>query len=171
MTGFFRAVQESPFLYRSTQLLSVCKNIHTLLNDDTLDMIRVSIATCLKNTGYSRQILNWYMEQSAPLSSNRLIHDLLIAFRNVLARVLIVDPQSYSSFENIWSMLMEHRTLPPPNPELHKNVKQLFVMSLGYYDDIRKFAEKSVQEGETWAPDAYMPEIMGTSLVRQFLEY
>jgi hypothetical protein len=38
-------------------------------------------------------------------------------------------------------------------------------MSLGYYEDIRKFAEKSTSEGRKWAPDAYMQEIMGTSLV------
>ncbi|KAI9253575.1 hypothetical protein BY458DRAFT_535835 [Sporodiniella umbellata] len=167
MTGFFRAVQTSPFLYRPPQLLALCKNIRNLLNDDTLDMIRVSIATCLKSDGYSLQVLNWYAEQENPLSSNRVVYDLLISFRNVLSRVLTQNsnPQPTSRFT--WpceSLLMEHAIKPQTDPELHKNIKHLFVMSLGYHEDIKKFAEKSIQEQTSWSPEAYMQEIMGTSL-------
>lgn len=197
LSGFFRAIQLSPFLYRPSQLLSLCKNIQSLLNDDTLDMVRVSITTCLKNAennAYSRRVLAQYMEEDAPLSSNRIIHDLLIAFRNVLSRVLThaapdnstavpitLNSQQLSKMylpcdiESIWSLLMENPSKKFNvtteqgsyiDKSLVKNIKQLFIMSLGYHDDIRKFAEKSVQEGTKWAPDAYMQEIMGTSLVR-----
>ncbi|KAG0740375.1 hypothetical protein G6F23_008320 [Rhizopus arrhizus] len=195
LSGFFRAIQLSPFLYRPSQLLSLCKNIQSLLNDDTLDMVRVSITTCLKNAennAYSRRVLAQYMEEDAPLSSNRIIHDLLIAFRNVLSRVLThaapdnstavpitLNSQQLSKMylpcdiESIWSLLMENPSKKfnvtteqgsDIDKSLVKNIKQLFIMSLGYHDDIRKFAEKSVQEGTKWAPDAYMQEIMGTSL-------
>jgi phosphatidylinositol 4-kinase len=193
LAGLSRALQLSPYLYRPNQLLALCKNTQPLIRDDTLDMVRISITSCLKDaegTAYSRRVLARYWEDGIPLSSNRIIHDLLIIFRNVQARVLAhAEPTSTSpvtvaseelpkvylprDIEETWVQLMQepaknvHRANKSTEKDLllNKSLKHVYAMSLGYYEDIRKFAEKSTSEGRKWAPDAYMQEIMGTSLV------
>lgn len=192
MAGLSRALQLSPFLYKPDQLLALCKNTQPLIRDDTLDLIRTSISSCLRDaegTAYSRRVLARYWEDGVPLSSNRVIHDLLIVFRNVLARVIahsnpttktvtpIIVPvkkfaRSYlpHDIETSWSVLMQDtatkiQLVTEVDKLLNKSLKNIYAMSLGYYEEIRKFAEKSNQEGTKWAPDAYMQEIMGTSLV------
>lgn len=189
MAGLSRALQLSPYLYRPNQLLALCKNTQPLIRDDILDLIRISITSCLRDaegTAYSRRVLARYWEDGIPLSSNRVIHDLLIVFRNVLARVLthmqpsketvtplVVSKERFSKLylpqdiEEIWSNLMQQPVKHEEEPTLSKSLKHVYLMSLGYFEDIRKFAEKSIQEGRKWAPDAYMQEIMGTSLVRK----
>lgn len=189
MAGLSRALQLSPYLYRPNQLLALCKNTQPLIRDDILDLIRISITSCLRDaegTAYSRRVLARYWEDGIPLSSNRVIHDLLIVFRNVLARVLthmqpsketvtplVVSKERFSKLylpqdiEEIWSNLMQQPVKHEEEPTLSKSLKLVYLMSLGYFEDIRKFAEKSIQEGRKWAPDAYMQEIMGTSLVRK----
>lgn len=194
LAGLSRALQLSPFLYKANQLLALCKNTQPLIRDDTLDLVRISITSCLRDaecSAYSRRVLARYWEDGVPLSSNRVIHDLLIVFRNVLARVLAhAEPTSETvtpitvpvekvsklylphDVESTWSVLMQDTAQRNQNQQvtekdllLNKSLKSLYLMSVGYYEDIRKYAEKSVQEGRKWAPDAYMQEIMGTSLV------
>jgi phosphatidylinositol 4-kinase len=192
LAGLFRALQLSPFLYKPNQLLALCKNTQPLIRDDILDLIRVSITSCLKDaegTAYSRRVLARYWEDGVPLSSNRVIHDLLIVFRNTLTRVLAHAEPTLNSvtpitvpveklsklylphdIEDLFSSLLQEPAQKPKQVSekdklLYKSLKHVYLMSLGYYEDIRKFAEKSTQEGKKWAPDAYMQEIMGTSLV------
>lgn len=187
LAGLSRALQLSPYLYRPNQLLALCQNTQPLIRDDTLDLIRISITSCLRDaegTAYSRRVLARYWEDGVPLSSNRVIHDLLIVFRNVLARVLIhmkptkdtvtplvVPKERFSKLylpqdiEEIWAQLMQQPAKIEAETQLSKTLKHVYLMSLGYFEDIRKYAEKSIQEGRKWAPDAYMQEIMGTSLV------
>ncbi|KAI8636242.1 hypothetical protein BD408DRAFT_487034 [Parasitella parasitica] len=186
LAGLSRALQLSPYLYRPNQLLALCQNTQPLIRDDTLDLIRISIDSCLRDaegTAYSRCVLARYWEDGIPLSSNRVIHDLLIVFRNVLARVLVhMQPTKDTAtplivsqdrlcklylpqdIEGIWLALMQQPVKHEHEPLLTKSLGQVYSMSLEYFEDIRKFAEKSVQEGREWAPDAYMQEIMGTSL-------
>ncbi|CEP08014.1 hypothetical protein [Parasitella parasitica] len=186
LAGLSRALQLSPYLYRPNQLLALCQNTQPLIRDDTLDLIRIAITSCLRDaegTAYSRRVLARYWEDGIPLSSNRVIHDLLIVFRNVLARVLVCMQPSKDTatplvvsqdrlcklylpqdVEEMWSTLMQQRLKHEQDPQLCKSLRHVYSMSLGYFEDIRKFAEKSVHEGRKWAPDAYMQEIMGTSL-------
>ena len=195
LAGLSRALQLSPFLYKPNQLLALCQNSQPLVRDDTLDMIRLSITSCLKNAegnAYSRRVLARYWEDGIPLSSNRVIHDLLIVFRNVLARVLAhAQPNTETStrvtipteklskiylthdIEDTLSLLMQQpaqkfKQISEKEQILQKSLKGVYVMSMGYFEDIRKYAEKSNREGRKWAPDAYMQEIMGSSLVKWF---
>jgi phosphatidylinositol 4-kinase len=192
LAGLSRALQLSPYLYKPNQLLALCKNTQPLIRDDTLDLVRISITSCLRDaegTAYSRRVLARYWEDGVPLSSNRVIHDLLIVFRNVLARVLAhaepttetvtpitVPVEKFAKLylprdvESTWSVLMQdtakrNQQVTEKDVLLNKSLKSVYLMSIGYYEDIRRYAEKSVQEGRKWAPDAYMQEIMGTSLV------
>lgn len=191
MAGLSRALQLSPFLYKPNQLLALCKNTQPLIRDDILDLIRISISSCLRDaegTAYSRRVLARYWEDGMPLSSNRVILDLLTIFRNTLARVLAQDLPSTETqsqisipaekaklhlphaIEDTLSALLQAPAKKPnqvseKDLSLHKSLKNIYLMSLGYYDDIRKYAEKSTREGRKWAPDAYMQEIMGAGLV------
>ncbi|KAI8996972.1 hypothetical protein BDB01DRAFT_769342 [Pilobolus umbonatus] len=193
LSGLSKALQLSPFLYKPHQLLTLCRKGQSLIRDDTLDIIRIAITSCLKDaeeSAYSRRVLARYWEDGAPLSSNRVVHDLLIVLRNISARVIahtyptsktttpIILPNDKLSKLNLtheidsaWSILMQNiaRKIHPEQPtekeiQLGKTLKNVFAMSLNYYEDIRKFAERSIQEGNKWALDAYMHEIMGTSL-------
>ncbi|KAI8148722.1 hypothetical protein BJV82DRAFT_642239 [Fennellomyces sp. T-0311] len=192
LAGLSRALQLSPFLYRPNQLLALCHNTQFLIQDETLDNIRSAITACLKDhdpLAYSRRVLNKYWEDGVPLSSNRVVHDLLIILRNVTARVIADSrPDAHTQapspaapkklhltrdVEQAWTELMRKtasgvRPTAPTDVEkdelLNKNMRSVYVTSLGYYEDIKKFADKSTEDGNKWAPDAYMHEIMGTSL-------
>ncbi|KAF7723837.1 phosphatidylinositol-4- kinase [Apophysomyces ossiformis] len=183
LAGLARALQLSPYLHKPNQLLALCQNTQPLIQDETLDHIRVAITTCLKEhdaTAYSRRVLQRYWEEGVPLSSNRVVHDLLIVLRNVAARVITdysestnstISQKRYKSLhltkdiERAWSTLMRNTAKVNEKSELlKKNLRGVYVMSLAYYEDIRKYAEKSAQDGKKWAPDAYMQEILGTSL-------
>lgn len=157
-------------------------------------MVRISITSCLRDaegTAYSRKVLARYWEDGIPLSSNRVIHDLLIVFRNVLARVLaeftpssqtatplVINAKKLSKLhlahdvERAWGVLLQKSTIRPIDKSIEKNnslvkcIKQVYAMSITYFEDIRKYAERSIQEGKKWATDAYMQEIMGTSMVK-----
>jgi phosphatidylinositol 4-kinase len=160
-----------------------------LIVDKTLDNIRNAIDTCLKESdheAYSRRVLATYWESGMPLSSNRIIHDLLIILRNVTARVVAVSKPAAidetdlkklhltNNIEHAWFDLMK-KVAEGVRPQddasndmdkkLNKNLRGIYVMSLGYFDDIRKYAEKRENEGKKWSPDSYMREIMGVSLV------
>lgn len=191
LAGLSRALQLSPFVFRPNQLLALCHNTQFLIRDEILDGIRSAITACLKEHdpyAYSRRILQKYWEDGVPLSSNRVVYDLLIILRNVTARVIAnTEPQPDATspcpavetlkklhltrdVEHAWSELMRKmasggRPASSNDPEkdalLNKNMRSVYVTSLGYYEDIRKYA----QDGQKWAPDAYMQEIMGTSLV------
>lgn len=194
LAGLSRALQLSPFLFRANQLLALCHNTQFLIQDETLDNIRTAITTCLKEhdaTSYSRRVLNKYWEDGTPLSSNRVVYDLLVILRNVTTRVIADSHPDQSTtttlsttggskklhltrdVEHAWSELMK-KTASGVRPTaasdaekdelLNKNMRTIYVTSLGYYEDIKKYAN----EGEKWAPDAYMQEIMGTSLVSHY---
>lgn len=192
LAGLSRALQLSPFLYKPRQLLALCQNAQPLVRDDTLDIIRISINSCLKDAepgAYSRRIISRYSDDGVPLSSNHVIHDLLVVLRNVLARVLahteptvetetpiIVSTDRFSKLylpqdiESSWTVLMQDtadkvQKENERDESLKKSLKYVYALSLGYYEDIHRFAEKSTQEGKKWDPHAYMQEIMGTSLV------
>jgi phosphatidylinositol 4-kinase len=194
MAGLARALQVSPFLYKPYQLQSLCENMQPLIVDKTLDNIRNAIEACLQecdDESHSRLILASYWEAGTPLSSNRIIHDLLIILRNVSARVIaLANPSNLANqntdiidskklhltvnIEEAWSDLMKKVAdgVRPQDAEstemdkkLNKNLRGVYVMSLGYFDDIRKYAEKRENEGKKWSFDSYMKEIMGTSLV------
>lgn len=196
MAGLSRALQLSPFLYKPNQLLALCQHAQPLIRDDTLDLVRISISSCLKDaepTAYSRRILTRYSDDKAPLSSNRVINDLLIVLRNVLARVIarteptpetktpiVVSVEKSAKLYlpkdigSSWSMLMQDtakkaQSATEKDVSLKKSLKYVYALSLGYYEDIHRFAEKSTQEGKKWAPHAYMQEIMGTSLVSRII--
>lgn len=166
-----------------------------LIIDQTLDSIRDAIAACLQigdDDSYSRRVLANYWEAGMPLSSNRIIHDLLIILRNVTARVIALStpkPEHIgqnelnklhltTNIEGAWSVLMkkvaegvtpQDEVLSEMDKKLNKNLRGVYVMSLGYFDDIRKYAEKRENEGKRWSPDSYMKEIMGTSLVSELI--
>ncbi|CAO3637256.1 unnamed protein product [Cunninghamella echinulata] len=188
LAGLFRALQSTPYLFRTNQLLTLCVNTQALVQDSVLEQISTIITTCLKNndvTSYSRRVLARYLEDGIPLSSNRIVYDLLVVLRNVGARVLAQeDPANNHSnssslksttktnkvhwtnaIDHSWSTLMKNAfNAEQKDQKLASSLRSVYVMSIGYYEDIRKFAEKSAQEGEKWAIDAYMQEIMGTSL-------
>jgi phosphatidylinositol 4-kinase len=171
--------------------------MHPLIVDKTLDNIRNAIDTCLRdhdNDSHSRRVLANYWEAGMPLSSNRIIHDLLIILRNVTARVISLssprkEPVTQNdlkklylttNIEHAWSGLMKKTAegIRPPESDssdmdkkLYKNLRGIYVMSLGYFDDIKKYAEKRENEGKKWSPDSYMKEIMGTSLVSCYYNY
>jgi phosphatidylinositol 4-kinase len=196
MAGLARALQVSPYLYLPQHLQSLCENMQPLIVNNTLDHIRTAIDTCLKDhdqDSYGRCVLASYWEDGMPLSSNRIIHDLLIILRNVTARVIaLANPDGATNktmdqvdlrrlhlthtIEDAWSDLMK-KTATGVRPQadtssdvdlkLNKNLRGVYVMSLGYFDDIRKYAEKREHEGKKWSRDSYMKEIMGTSLVRK----
>lgn len=191
LAGLARALQVSPYIFKPAQLQKICENMQPLIVDQTLDNIRNAIATCLQESdeeSYSRRVLASYWEAGMPLSANRIIHDLLIILRNVTARVIALStpsPEKISqkelnklhlttNIEGAWSGLMKKAAegitpqddkLNEMDKKLNKNLRGIYVMSLGYFDDIRKYAEKRENEGKRWSPDSYMKEIMGTSLV------
>ncbi|KAL0081209.1 hypothetical protein J3Q64DRAFT_1850940 [Phycomyces blakesleeanus] len=187
LAGLSRALQLTPYIYRPTQLLAICHLSQPLIQDTTLVFIRQAITACLReheSTTYSRRVLAKYWEDDIPLSSNRVIYDLLIILRNVSARVISkTEPISGNCalqpskqlrklhltlhVEPAWSTLMKNTAgeeIIADSDSMKSSLRSIYVMSLGYYEDIRKYAEKSIQEGKKWASDAYMPEIMGTSL-------
>lgn len=194
MAGLFRALQSTPYLFRTNQLLALCVNTQALVQDSVLEQIGTIITTCLKNndvTSYSRRVLARYLEDGIPLSSNRIVYDLLVVLRNVGARVLAQeDPANNHSdssslkstaktnkvhwtntIDRSWSTLMKNAfNVEQKDQKLASSLRSVYVMSIGYYEDIRKFAEKSAQDGEKWAIDAYMQEIMGTSLVNRDID-
>ncbi|CEG79179.1 Putative Phosphatidylinositol 4-kinase stt4 [Rhizopus microsporus] len=194
LAGLARALQVSPFLYRPCHLQALCDNIQPLIVDQTLETINHAIDVCLRErdvNDYSRQVLGHYWESGIPLSSNRIIHDLLVILRNVIARVITAakpgeDDQEMntlafqpgtlhltSSIESAWTQLMKktahtiqslNRSEGEQNLRIEKTLRGIYVMSLGYFDDIKKYAERRETEGKTWSRDSYMNEIMGTSL-------
>ncbi|KAI9340342.1 hypothetical protein BD770DRAFT_218479 [Pilaira anomala] len=191
LAGLARALQLSPYLYKPEQLQAIYLNMQPLLVDRTLTNINLATDTCLSECdkeAYSRRVLSSYWEAGMPLSSNRVIHDFLITLRNVTARMIAssspvhetVTPKEFrklhltTNIESAWSELMK-KTAEGIRPEdrqwtdldrtLDKNLRSIYVFSLGYFDDIRKYAERRETEGKTWSPRSYMKEIMGTSLV------
>ncbi|KAI8379424.1 uncharacterized protein BYT42DRAFT_514723 [Radiomyces spectabilis] len=186
LAGLSRALQQTPYLCRSSQLLTLYRNMQPLLQDATLEHIRNAITTCLRDhdpSASSRRTLSRYWENGIPLSSNRVVNDLVIILRNVTARVLVgslatsetnVELSSSKlkkahltqTIHQPWSTLLrERRDVHNENDEaLTSTLRGIYVISLGYYDDIRKYADKSTEDGKKWALDAYMQEIMGGSL-------
>lgn len=191
LAGLARALQLSPYLYKPEQLQAIYLNMRPLLVDKTLNKINLATDTCLSECdkeAYSRRVLANYWEAGMPLSSNRLIHDFLIILRNVTARMFAssspvhetVTPKEFkklhltTNIESAWSELMK-KTAEGIRPEdsewtdldraLDKHLRSIYVFSLGYFDDIRKYAERRETEGKAWSPRSYMKEIMGTSLV------
>lgn len=190
LAGLARALQVSPYLYKAYQLQALCEYMQPLIVDKTLENIRNAIDDCLKECdieAYSKRVLASYWEAGIPLGSNRIIHDLLIILRNVTARVIAVSnptndqPEQISlkklhlttNIENAWSDLMKKVAegvrpqgdqVSETDKKLNKSLRGIYVMSLGYFDDIRKYALKRENEGKKWSLDSYMKEIMGTSL-------
>ncbi|KAI9473410.1 MAG: hypothetical protein EXX96DRAFT_304862 [Benjaminiella poitrasii] len=187
LAGLLRAFQLSPCLYHSDQISSLCENSQALVREDTLDLVRISIASCLRDaegTAYSRRVLACYFENKIPLSSNRIILDLLITFRNTIARNLVngnrkksqtclaMNTKKLSSNHlthtierNYWSLLMQQafeRKSDEHEPVLKESLQYVYSMSLGYFGEIHKYAES--QDEKVWVMDTYMQEIMGTSL-------
>ncbi|KAI7870650.1 hypothetical protein BDF14DRAFT_1772183 [Spinellus fusiger] len=187
LAGLSRALQLTSFIHQPKQLLSLCQHSQPIIQGSTLGFIRQAITACLKeheSTSYSRRVLAKYWEDNVPLSSNRVAYDLLIVLRNVTARVISktvpdrrVDHEV--GFENptrhylalhiekAWAELMKttvENESVARDEALKSSLRGIYVMSLGYYEDIRKYAEKNTQEGKKWDVDAYMPEIMGASL-------
>ncbi|KAG1141414.1 hypothetical protein G6F38_008437 [Rhizopus arrhizus] len=194
LAGLARALQMSPFLYKPSHIKALCDNIQPLIIDKTLDLIKEAIDTCLRecdSNDFSRQVLANYWEDEMPLSSNRIIHDLLIILRNVGARAIAAakpteDSQQIklsdtqldklhltNNIESAWSDLMKKTAhniqslsqgLNEQDVKLAKMLRGIYVMSLGYFEDIKKYAERRENEGKRWSLDSYMNEIMGTSL-------
>lgn len=151
-----------------------------------------SCLTTCDAEAYSRQVLASYWEAGIPLSANRIIHDLLIILRNVTARVIAVSRPTHeqqqqqqqhahislhklhlttTNIESAWSDLMikvaqgvGSQSGGDTDKKLNKNLRGIYVMSLGYFHDIKNYAVKRENEGKKWSLDAYMKEIMGTSL-------
>ncbi|KAI9260781.1 hypothetical protein BY458DRAFT_258098 [Sporodiniella umbellata] len=89
LAGLARALQLSPFLYKPSHIHALCDNIQPLIVNKTLDLIKNAIDGCLQEcdeNSFSRKVLGNYWEDGMPLSSNRIIHDLLIILRNACAR-------------------------------------------------------------------------------------
>lgn len=182
LAGLSRALQLSPYLYKANQLLVLCNKTQSLIQNTMLDQISTSIQTCLKNhdvSGYGRRVLARYWEDGMPLSSNRVVYDLLIVLRNVTARVLMQsDPATFSSSGKLqkahwthtisgsWELLMKTPfNTADKQQELAQSLRSVYVMSLGYYEDIHNFSKTGDQNGNKWSSDAYMQEILGVSLV------
>ncbi|KAL0083114.1 hypothetical protein F4703DRAFT_1860187 [Phycomyces blakesleeanus] len=143
-------------------------------------------------TSYSRYILDRYWQSGMPLSSNRVVYDFLSTIRNVSISVVgNINPREIKeswecpeSEENrraaaklpllhLRSILLKQPAkrldlslsdLDEKNVLLNKTLRAIYVMSLGYYKDLREFAEKFVQDGKKWSKDIYMTEILSASL-------
>ncbi|RCI05105.1 phosphatidylinositol-4- kinase, partial [Rhizopus stolonifer] len=180
LNGLSRALQLSPFLCKTEQLLALCQRIQPLISDKTMDLIRASITTCLGDTessAYSRDVLACYWKEGMSFSPNCFIHNLLVTFRNLLVRTTTQikedaferQHKSYlpHAIQKSWSTLLQQ---PMPILEQEKlasltqSLKHIYQMSMEYFEDSQRYAEKSILEGKKWSPDAYIQEIMGTSL-------
>ncbi|KAI7897758.1 uncharacterized protein BX663DRAFT_527118 [Cokeromyces recurvatus] len=181
LAGFLRALQLSPYLYRTDQFLSLYENTKVLIRDDTLDLIQVSITSCLRDaeeSAYSRCVLARYLQDGIPLSSNKFILDLLVIFRNILFRILTnnnekteiypaLDIKKLSKFhliteKNCWNLLLQQpiTAINDIEEDLEKCLKHVCEISLDHLNEIRKYC----QEEKSWVVDAYMQEIMSISL-------
>ncbi|ORX46095.1 hypothetical protein DM01DRAFT_1339741 [Hesseltinella vesiculosa] len=180
LAGLSRALQVSPYLFRPNQLVILCNNTQSLINDKLLEQVNTSISTCLKDhdiSVYSRRVLARYWELGMPISSNRVLYDWLLVLRNVCARVMAgADPAKATplkphrknhwmdTIEAPWSTLMQQPITAASVPELTASLRPVYATAIGYFEEICQFAEKQRQNGEKWTPDAYMHEIMAISL-------
>ncbi|KAI8974048.1 hypothetical protein BDB01DRAFT_807332 [Pilobolus umbonatus] len=175
MAGLARALQVSPYLYTVEHLQSFVTHMQPLIVDDALDIVKSTIEQCLTQDSYSRRVLASYWENGMPLSSNRIIHDLLIVLRNIIARVMSGVHTKISTLDlnklhltshihAAWSELMKIDRIKKHDLDIGTELKGIYSMSLGYYCDIRKYADKRENEGKHWSRDSYMKEIMGLSL-------
>ncbi|RUS21517.1 hypothetical protein BC937DRAFT_92429, partial [Endogone sp. FLAS-F59071] len=76
-----------------------------------------------------------------------------------------------SDFCETWriSNPSSYYALPPTledaeREQLARGLRAVYVMSLGYFTDIKGFSDQSAADGKRFAPDAYWKDIMGTSL-------
>ncbi|CAO3599597.1 unnamed protein product [Absidia cylindrospora] len=89
MIGISRALQLSPYVFQTSQLNVVVEHVQGFTTQETLENIRTMITACLQSDDEntpSRRILDMYWRQGDPLSPNRIIYDVLVIFRNILAR-------------------------------------------------------------------------------------
>ncbi|KAI8142097.1 hypothetical protein BJV82DRAFT_617170 [Fennellomyces sp. T-0311] len=182
--GLLRAYQLSRYIFRPDQFMSVWISSHDLINDNVLDAVRKSISACLESDTAdmaSRHILSNYWNARMPLSSNRMICDLLIIWRNCLARIVsncgattgpqedrfcpdYADMYLTTRIKEPWTKLMERTQHDTPPEELSRELVQklngTYVMSLGYYVDAKDYLQEHGVQGK----DGYMREIMGLGL-------
>jgi phosphatidylinositol 4-kinase len=165
-------------------LLSIVQNTQPLIQNETLDHVRYALDSCIAERGpddYSRQIARKYWDEQQPLSNNRLIYDLLVILRNVTARMVVgQEPKadtfrkeySTQTFQDTCRMLVtrESVVIRPSSEDASDKSNQLSkAMSLGYYEDVKKLDSSTSTELKAQTSEAYMPEIMASSLVSGFL--
>lgn len=191
MAGLSKALQRSPYLFRQNQLLSIIQNTQPLIHNETLDHVRYALDKCVGERGpddYSRQIAKKYWDEQQPLSNNRLIYDLMVILRNVTARMVVgQEPKAHLSkkehsaqtFQDTCRMLVDRESVltRPSSEDASEKVNQLskamrgaYVMSLGYYEDVKKLDSSTSSELKSQTSEAYMPEIMASSLVSCFIQ-
>lgn len=89
MIGISRALQLSPYVFETSQLNVVYGHVQHFTSLETLENIRTMVTTCLQNDDEhtpSRQVLDKYWSQGDPLGPNRIIYDVMVIFRNIMAR-------------------------------------------------------------------------------------
>jgi phosphatidylinositol 4-kinase len=183
LAGLSKALQESPYLFKQTQLLSIIQNTQPLIQNETLDHVRYAIDTCIAERGsddYCRQVAKKYWDEKQPLSNNRLIYDLMMILRNVTGRMVTAHETKLAkekcalSFEDACTYLVDRPSIvvrpssadaSDKDKQLSKAMRGVYVMSLGYYEDVKKLDSSTSSEMKAQSSEAYMAEIMASSLV------
>ncbi|KAL1922497.1 uncharacterized protein VTP21DRAFT_10036 [Calcarisporiella thermophila] len=193
LNGLFRAIQNSEYPWLGEHLHSLVEHTRELINDDSLLHIEESIASCLKSTDnsvYSRRLLAKYWESGNPLSNNRIILDILLAARNMLAKILTSNSRSKQEIANEdngeQTSTMNTTRTDPSNPvaqnfpalfemllqcgsdisliEHQKALRGLYVLSLGFHDEIQQVRDACMLEARPTSLDLYIQGILAGSL-------
>lgn len=182
LAGLSKALQDSPYLYKQNQLLSIIQNTQPLIQNETLDHVRYAIDTCIserQSDDYCREIAKKYWDDKQPLSNNRLIYDLLVILRNVTGR-MVTDQEPAKghktlNFTDTCNILTDRasKVIRPSSADasdkdqqLSKAMRGVYVMSLGYYEDVKELDNSTSSEIKASSSEAYMAGIMASSLVR-----
>ncbi|KAI8581455.1 hypothetical protein K450DRAFT_233176 [Umbelopsis ramanniana AG] len=180
LAGLSKALQESPYLYRQNQLLHIIQNTQPLIQNETLDHVRYAIDTCIserQSDDYCREIAKKYWDDKQPLSNNRLIYDLLVILRNVTGRMVTgqepTKGQKALNFTDTCNILADSasKIMRPSSADasekdqqLSKAMRGVYVMSLGYYEDVKELDNSTSSEIKASSSEAYMAGIMASSL-------
>ncbi|KAI8342828.1 hypothetical protein BC941DRAFT_509709 [Chlamydoabsidia padenii] len=171
LIGTTRALQLSPFVSTTLQLNQIYDNIHYFTQQKLLTNLQTIISPDTNDK--TRRVLAKYWDQGEPLTSNRIIYDVMILFRNILARnlassdtplftLLQVGPGSHltGGITQAWTRLLSTPVTLRTNDwqRTEKNLKAMYVTSMDYYQDLRN------QFNTGGSRPCYSMEIMGTCL-------
>ncbi|OZJ03933.1 hypothetical protein BZG36_03611 [Bifiguratus adelaidae] len=208
--GLCRALQETPYIWKPAHFNFLVQNLRPIIQGELLNRMRDALTNTLTSdevSPYCRQVLKKHSEIT-PLSNNKIIDEILLMLRNVLARVLVhmtmerehkneaddgtrdylqsngtlstkkKDPFDLT-FQEVWERVVQERSQTHANAkaegdassnlheQLDKNLRGIYVMSMGYFEDIKYYVEKNRDQGNddaTPSIDVYWRDIMASSL-------